>query len=122
YALVGVQVTACAALLATTALIASSVRNAVDVDPGFSLHDVATVSLEAPIDGAITDDAIASVAARLGIVPGIETVARTSRLPRDPTRVAARVTSTAPNAEEVTAEYLRVDASYFEALGINLER
>lgn len=122
YALVGVQVTACAALLATTALIASSARNAADVDPGFSLDDVATVSLEASIDGAITDDAIASVAARLGTVPGIETVTRTSRLPLDPTRVAARVTSTAPNAEEVTAEYLRVDASYFEALGINLER
>lgn len=122
YALVSLQVTASGALLAGTLLVASSAANATKVQLGFDIDRLATVSLELSPAAADVDMTLAPVVDAIELQPEVMSVTRTSRLPLDRTRSITRLSTTAVDAETVTADHVLVDAAFFDTLGIALQR
>lgn len=122
YSLVALQVTASGVLLAGTLLVASSAANATRVELGFDIDRLATVSLESPPAAGDANTTLTPVIDAIASQPGVISVTRTSRLPLDRTRSIARLSTTATEAEMITAEHVLVDAAYFDTLGITIRR
>ncbi len=126
YALVGVQVTASAALFTTALMVAGSAMNAANVDLGFSTSPLLVVSLDTSSSQAeLTDvrDSLSPALEALATLPGVTSVALSSRAPLDPVGAVANVGIPADGGAVVTIRrHQQVTARYFEALDIPLRQ
>lgn len=124
--LVGAEVALAVVLLTGAGLMLRSIREKLEVDPGFDHDRVLAFRLELPEDaypdGPAVDGFVAEVRGRLGGLPGVESVAVSSDLPlRD--RTSGVFVAHPHRPEENLRVYLhRVDTAYFSTLGIPMVR
>ena len=124
--LVAVQVAVCLVLLVGAGLLTRSLANLSDVDVGVDVERLAVIStnlqrggVEADERGALTDE----IRSRVAALPGVESVALTSRLPvqrRGSTTTVIEGYQPQSGTGSVELELAVVSPDYFETMGIAL--
>ncbi len=116
-------------LLVTAGLFTRSVSNAGAVDPGFDIDGSAMIALNLALDGYDDTRAAAfydELKRRVLELPGTRGAAITDRVPLDVYGNQSASISVLPaaggSANDVTVQFARVGAGYFDALGIGLIR
>jgi putative ABC transport system permease protein len=126
YGMVGFQVALSLVLLAGTGLVIRSMMQMERVDIGFNRDRLTFVTTSAFQAGYTPPNAARvyrDIADRLTVVPGVQSVVSTNRLPlgRGPTNtlvIEGYVSPTGTNTTEVSSA--AVSANYFDALGIRI--
>ncbi len=128
-ALVVVQVAVCIVLLVGAALMVRSVQSATNVDLGFDPNGLLAYTVDLDLLDYSREDAdqfFDTAVARIGALPGVRAVGRTSRMPlslglsQDGIYIEGRqVTSDDP---AIAVDITTVDSGYFDALGVPLLR
>ena len=124
--LVAVQVALSVVLVAATALLARSLVNAERVDPGVDAERIAVIGTNLLQGGVAQEDTgvvAAQILERIGALPGVESVALTTRLPLSNGSTASTVVEgyeppTGTSAIELPVA--SVSRGYFATMGIPL--
>lgn len=127
-AIVAGEVALAVALLAGSGVLIKSFWRVHRVDPGFQAEGLLTFEMIAPPGrlGSLTEatDYFTEVSQRLGQLPGVETVSRTTRNPMAPDgnviNVRAEGRPNQSDEEGLLARWLRSTPSYFTTLGVPL--
>jgi len=120
-------------LVVGAALLAQSVRNLLDVDPGFSVHEVLTFQLSLPTSAYPVEEPTSRIEldrqlqSRLSALPGVAAAGSVSRLPLTGTYYSwmfqiRRESEAAGETVYHLANTRVVSGDYFAALGVKLLR
>ncbi|MGH9159837.1 MAG: ADOP family duplicated permease [Vicinamibacteraceae bacterium] len=126
--LVGVQIAVSLVLLVGAGLIARSLSTLLAVDPGFNLAGALTVQLARPLssDPASRRTFFQEVVDRTAQLPGVEATGLVSELPLafEFNDLYVHLEGRPPEslAERTVADYRRISAGYFKAMGIPFRR
>src|SRR5438105_5052737 len=132
--LVGTQIAVCLTLLLSAGLLVRASQRLVTTSPGFETKAVLRVTVEYPNGTTYTPDRVATLrrtlAERLPALPGVASVAVTSRVPLDGNVTMTSVASTDTRAAHDSAErartlryaYTLIGDRYFATLHIPLLR
>ena len=124
HALVALQVASSLVLLVMAGLLARNLQAISRIDPGFAARSIATATVGLGLGGYDEDEAarfLERARQRVGALPGVEAVARASRVPLSinyrQTRIR-RAEDGAPETAAVPVEMVTVGDGYFDALGV----
>jgi predicted permease len=120
--LIGAQVAACTTLLIPAGLLSRALYAAYTFDAGFEYRNVAAISLD--LRGPQYETGNAAIfhqqwLSRVGALPGVEAVARTSRLPLSPGRSQTTFRMDGSTAEQVV-DVNHVSPEFFAVLSMPL--
>jgi putative ABC transport system permease protein len=124
-ALVVAQVTACVVLLVGASLCLRSLMNARSIDPGFTIENGVTASLNVQTfgyDETRGREFYDNLLARVRTVPGVRAAALADHLPLGQIMRMAGVVVPGAGTEPIGIELAIVTPGYFEAMGIPLVR
>ncbi len=124
-ALVVAQVTACVVLLVGASLCLRSLMNARSIDPGFTIENAVTASLNVQTfgyDETRGREFYDNLLARVRTVPGVRAAALADHLPLGQIMRMAGVVVPGAGTEPIGIELAIVTPGYFEAMGIPLVR
>jgi len=124
-ALVVAQVTACVVLLVGASLCLRSLMNARSIDPGFTIENGVTASLNVQTfgyDETRGREFYDNLLARVRTVPGVRAAALADHLPLGQIMRMAGVVVPGAGSEPIGIELAIVTPGYFEAMGIPLVR
>lgn len=122
--LVAVQVAVCLVLLVGAGLLTRSLANARGVDPGVDVDRIAVVGTSLPQTGIPQEEwpeIIREIRTQIAGLPGVESVALTSRLPvqrRGTTTTVVEGYTPPAGTGAVELAYAVVSRDYFETMGI----
>ncbi len=125
HALVGGQIAASAVLVASALVVAGSAVNAARVDLGFSTADLLVVSLDTTSSQAPQEDvrdALSPTRSALADLPGVTSVALSSRAPFDPVAGVATVSIPTDGGASTSVRVQQVTGNYFSTLDIPLRQ
>jgi predicted permease len=122
--LIAVQISVCMVLLASAGLLLRALYAAYTIDPGFDSHNVAVVSYA--LRGSRWDDARVAtfqrqVRERIQSLPGVQSVAQTSKVPLSPGRQQTTF-SLSNDGDEFLVDTNEVSPEYFSLVGIPILR